>query len=74
MRVCDRCGKRITKEDIAYEWNQSDHIEFEILAIILPENADLCKNCLNDFIRTFELKIHELKNDVYQWYKRGEKK
>jgi hypothetical protein len=70
MRVCDRCGRHLMDEDVKYLEKLKDYVEYGILIAVLGK-YDLCRFCIDDFIKKFESKIYSLRKEVWEWVKSG---
>jgi hypothetical protein len=74
MRVCDRCGRRISEEDLdrTCEGLLKDAL-FNVLFGLALGKADLCKGCKEEFLRTFVGRIEALRKEVEEWLRGGTK-
>ena len=70
VRVCDRCGRTLTDEDAKSLEKLKDYVEYGILMAVLVK-CDLCRFCIDDFIKKFESKIYSLRKEVWEWVKSG---
>jgi len=69
VKVCDRCGKRLTEKDAEFE-TYRDFAERTIIRLVLGD-VDLCRDCYKEFFKTFNPKILALKKEVEEWVKSG---
>jgi hypothetical protein len=70
VKVCDRCGRILTDEDAKNLEKLKDYVEYGILMAVLGK-CDLCRFCIDDFIKKFESKIYSLRKEVWEWVKSG---
>jgi hypothetical protein len=76
MRVCDRCGARITEDEKA-KVEQSFHEKLESLVYryfiwLTLGDKDLCRKCAVEFFKEFYPKIEALDKEIKEWVKKGE--
>jgi hypothetical protein len=67
LRICDRCGKRIAESDDSTCEDLLKDTLFNLLYRLALGKADLCRDCREEFLRTFAGRIEVLRREVEEW-------